>query len=258
GAGDHLDQQAQVGIDAAGVLFLDQVTGQGNRAHGAPAGLGDPAIVRHLETGGRPPTLTPDSDPGVRVGGLTPVGGMVEGMPLLPLATALGLGLLIGAVTERGHPGPQTIAGLRTHALAALCGAVALWLHLAAFVPVLVLLGVFVAMSYRQSQHEDPGLTSEIALVLTCLLGGLAVGLPELAAGLGVVVAVLLYAKAPLHRITRDLVSEAELQDGLILLASALVILPLVPDRTLDPWGVFNPSLLWTLVVLVMAISTLG
>src|SRR5690606_41048181 len=31
-----------------------------------------------------------------------------------------------------------------------------------------------------------------------------------------------------------------------------------VPDRTLDPWGVFNPSLLWTLVVLVMAISTLG
>jgi uncharacterized membrane protein (DUF4010 family) len=183
---------------------------------------------------------------------------MVEGMPLLPLATALGLGLLIGAVTERGHPGPQTIAGLRTHALAALCGAVALWLHLAAFVPVLVLLGVFVAMSYRQSQHEDPGLTSEIALVLTCLLGGLAVGLPELAAGLGVVVAVLLYAKAPLHRITRDLVSEAELQDGLILLASALVILPLVPDRTLDPWGVFNPSLLWTLVVLVMAISTLG
>src|SRR5690606_15304299 len=186
GAGDHLDQQAQVGIDAAGVLFLDQVTGQGNRAHGAPAGLGDPAIVRHLETGVRPPTLTPDSGPPTptpgseqRVGtkGLTPVGGMVEGMPLLPLATALGLGLLIGAVTERGHPGPQTIAGLRTHALAALCGAVALWLHLAAFVPVLVLLGVFVAMSYRQSQHEDPGLTSEIALVLTCLLGGLAVGL---------------------------------------------------------------------------------
>ncbi|KAA2284054.1 MgtC/SapB family protein [Arenimonas fontis] len=185
---------------------------------------------------------------------------MATETPWVPLATALGLGLLIGAVRERrqqDRPSPPE-AGLRTHGLAALCGAVALWLQPAAFVAVLVLVGVFVAMSYRQSRTEDPGLTGEVALVLTTLLGGLAVGLPELAAALGVVVAVLLYAKAPLHRIARDLVSEAELQDGLILLASALVILPLVPDRNLDPWGVFNPALLWKLVVLVMAISAMG
>jgi uncharacterized membrane protein (DUF4010 family) len=86
----------------------------------------------------------------------------------------------------------------------------------------------------------------------------MAVPLPALAGALGVVVAALLYAKAPLHRLTRDLLSERELQDGLILLASALVILPLVPNRTLGPYDVFNPATLWKLVVLVMAISALG
>lgn len=177
---------------------------------------------------------------------------------LLPLGTALGLGLLVGAVRERRKPEAAVVAGLRTHALVALMAAVALWLGPAVFVTALLLVGVFAALSYRQSRDQDPGLTGEVALVLTALLGGLALRAPGLAGGLGVLVAVLLYAKAPLHRLTRDLVSEHELQDGLILLASALVILPLVPDRTLGPYDVFNPATLWKLVVLVMAISALG
>jgi uncharacterized membrane protein (DUF4010 family) len=37
-----------------------------------------------------------------------------------------------------------------------------------------------------------------------------------------------------------------------------LVVLPLLPDRTLGPFAVFNPRKLWLLVVLVMAISALG
>ena len=183
---------------------------------------------------------------------------MPPDLPLLPLGTALGVGLLVGAVRERRHPERPTSAGLRTHALAALAGAVALWLDPVAFAVVLALVGVFAAMSYRQSQAEDPGLTGEITLVLTCLLGGLAEGLPALAAGLGVVVAALVYLKAPLHRLARERVSEAEVRDGLVLLASALVVLPLLPDRTIGPYDVFNPRVLWLLVVLVMAISAAG
>ncbi|GAB2499534.1 MgtC/SapB family protein [Arenimonas alkanexedens] len=177
---------------------------------------------------------------------------------LLSLGTALGLGLLVGAVRERRRPEPTVVAGLRTHALAALSGAVSLWLGPLVFAVVVALTGLFAAMSYRASQAHDPGLTSEVALVLTTLLGGLAVPVPALAGALGVVVAVLLYAKAPLHRLTRDLLSEREMQDGLVLLASALVILPLVPNRTLGPFDVFNPATLWKLVVLMMAISALG
>lgn len=178
---------------------------------------------------------------------------------LLPsLAAALGLGLLIGAVRERRETRKEIVAGLRTHALTALAGVTALWLGAAAFAVVLALAGGFVAMSYWVSRDHDPGLTGEIALVLTCLLGGLALPQPALAAGLGVLTAVLLYAKQPLQRLTRELLSEREVQDGLLLLASALVILPLLPNRPLGPFGVFNPATLWTLVVLVMAISALG
>lgn len=177
---------------------------------------------------------------------------------LLPLGTALGVGLLIGVVRERRLPEVAVVAGLRTHALAALSGVVALHVSPAVFIAVLLLVGVFAAMSYRQTRDADPGLTGEVALVLTTLLGGLALALPGLAGALGVLVAVLLYAKHPLHRLTRDLVSEQELRDGLLLLASALVVLPLLPDRTLGPFDVFNPATLWKLVVLVMAISALG
>ncbi len=177
---------------------------------------------------------------------------------LLSLGSALGLGLLIGVVRERRKPEVAVVAGLRTHALVALGGAVALWLGVAAFVATVLLVGALSALSYRNSRDEDPGLTGEIALVVTALLGGLALSAPALAGALGVVVAALLYAKGPLHRLSRDLISEKEVRDGLLLLASALVVLPVLPDRTIGPYDVFNPATLWKLVVLVMAISALG
>lgn len=177
---------------------------------------------------------------------------------LLSFASALGVGLLIGVIRERRRPGVEVAAGIRTHSLVALAGAVALWLLPAAFIATLALVGVLAALSYHRGPDQEPGLTGEFGLVLTVLLGGLAVPLPALASALGVVVAVLLYAKAPLHKLSRELISEKELRDGLLLLASAMVVLPLIPDRTMGPFDVFNPRTLWKLVVLVMAISALG
>lgn len=177
---------------------------------------------------------------------------------LLTFSSALGLGLLIGLVRERSHPSGQSIAGLRTHALAALTAAVAATIGLPVFLVALAVLGLLAAVAYRTTQEGDPGLTGEIALVLTFVLGGLAVRSAAVAAGLAVVVAVLLYAKAPLHRLSRERLSEREVFDGLMLLASALVILPILPDRALGPLDVINPATLWKLVVLVMAVSALG
>jgi uncharacterized membrane protein (DUF4010 family) len=185
----------------------------------------------------------------------TALGLGLDGATLLRLGAALGLGLLVGAVREHLHPKPE-VAGIRTYALAALGGAMALWLGTAVFVVAVAACGAFAALGYRRS--GDPGLTGEVALVVTCLLGGVALRAPGLAGALGVVVAMLLYAKAPLHRLARELMSEAEMRDGLTLLASALVVLPLLPDRAMGPFDVFNPALLWKLVVLVMAMSALG
>jgi uncharacterized membrane protein (DUF4010 family) len=177
---------------------------------------------------------------------------------LLPMATALGLGLLIGAVRERRQGQWRIAAGLRTHAIAALAGAVGHALGMPVLVAVLAVVGTLGALSYYRSRATEPGITGEVALLLTTMLGALALTSQALAAGLGVVLAVLLHAKAPMHRLAREWLSEREVHDGLILLASALVVLPLLPDRTLGPFAVFNPRKLWLLVVLVMAISALG
>ena len=142
---------------------------------------------------------------------------------LLPaLLTALGLGLLIGTVRERQQA--DALAGVRTHALAALLGAIALHLGTAEFLIGLGLVTGLVLIGYWRSSEADRGLTGEIALMLTTLLGALSLEHPTLAAGLGVIAAALLYAKASLHRLTRELLSEREVHDGLILLASALIV----------------------------------
>jgi len=180
---------------------------------------------------------------------------------------ALGIGLLIGVVRERpeagapadGTPAARTVrAGLRTHAVLALAAAAAMQLGTGVFAVLLLAVAALAVAAYWASHREDPGMTGEVALLLTTLLAAYAMRAPALAAGLGVVVAILLQAKRALHRFVRELVGERELQDALLLAAAALVVLPLLPDHALDPWGALRPALLWKFVVLVMAVGMAG
>lgn len=177
--------------------------------------------------------------------------------PVLPaLLTALGIGLLIGMVRERQHI--ESFAGVRTHALTAMAAALAADLGMAPLLAVLAMVVTLVSLAYWRSSRHDPGLTGEVALMLTALLGALAVTQTALAAGLAAVTAALLYAKNPLHRFAREVLTEREVHDGIILLASALIILPMLPDRAVDAYGVLNPARLWRLVVLVMLVGAIA
>jgi uncharacterized membrane protein (DUF4010 family) len=177
------------------------------------------------------------------------------------LLTALGVGLLIGLMRERrsGDPdsGPSA-AGLRTHALAALGAALAWHLGPNVFLVTLAISGLLVTVSYRRSAEKDIGLTGEFALLVTVLLGALAMISVGMSAAMGVVCALLLHLRSQLHHLGRELISEQEVHDGLVLAASALVVLPLLPDEPIDPWGVIVPASLWNLVVLVMAAGVAG
>lgn len=177
--------------------------------------------------------------------------------PLLPAAlTALGVGLMIGVVRERQHH--ESFAGVRTHALTALAGVLATRLGMPVLALLLLMVAALAGLAYWRTSAKDAGVTGEIALMLTALLGALAVTQPAMASGLGALTAVLLYAKTPLHRFSQELLSEDEVHDGLILLASALVILPLLPDKAIDPYGVLNLAKLWRLVVLVMLVGAVA
>lgn len=181
------------------------------------------------------------------------------------LAVALGCGLLIGLERERRkRSGPRReAAGLRSFALAALAGALAQamaqpLLVAAGALAVLVLAGVAYAHSRFAGASDDPGLTTELALFVTYLLGVLAVVQPPLAAAAGVVVAALLAAREPLHRFATRALTQAELHDGLLLGALALVLLPLLPAGSV-PWlGGLQPRLLVGLLVLILVLQAAG
>ncbi len=187
---------------------------------------------------------------------------MLSFSPLaLHLAVALGIGLLIGIDRERrkGDGPSRAPAGLRTFAITSLCGAIAVTVGGELLLAV-VTAGIFAlaGLSYWRALDKDPGLTTEAALVVTVLLGGFAMREPALAAALGVIVAGLLTARTTLHRFVRSVLTEEEVRDGLVFAAATLVVLPLLPDKAIGPYGALNPRTIWIVVILVMGISAFG
>jgi uncharacterized membrane protein (DUF4010 family) len=180
---------------------------------------------------------------------------------ILNLAVALGVGLLIGAERERrkGADPSRSPAGIRTFAVTSLAGAVSFLVGGGALLAIMIAgVVILTVAAYWRGHDVDPGLTTEIALILTALLGGLSMQQPMLAAGLGVVVAVLLAARSRLHHFVRSVLTEDELNDALVFAGATLVILPLVPDRPMGPFSAINPHSIWVLVILVMGISGMG
>lgn len=180
---------------------------------------------------------------------------------MLNLVSAVAVGALIGAERERrkGEGPARSPAGIRTFTITSIAGAVAFSLGGVVLLAVLTAcVAAMAAVSYWRAQDQDPGLTTEIVLVLTSLLGGLCTRAPQTAAAIAVTVTVLLYAKAWLHNLVISVISKDELDDALIFAAATLVVLPLVPNRQMGPYLALNPHSIWIVIVLVMAISAAG
>jgi len=177
------------------------------------------------------------------------------------LAIALAIGLMIGAERERRIAEEKThkAAGVRTFALTALLGGVLVQLaQPGVVVGGLVVVAALLVIAFAIGEHTDPGMTSEVALLLTFGLGALAQTQPRLAASAGVVTAFLLVLRAPLHKVVREVISETEMTDAIMFAVAAIVVLPMLPDEPIDPWDAINPFVLWRLVVIIMAITSAG
>ena len=120
------------------------------------------------------------------------------------------------------------------------------------------IVGMLSEVAYQRSRDEDPGMTTEISLLLTCLLGGLATREPALASVIGATLALLLAARNRIHYFVRGVLFECELQNAFLFAAAALIILPLSPDRFIGPFDAISLHSIARLVVLMMAISSLG
>ncbi len=186
------------------------------------------------------------------------------------LSVALAIGFLIGL--ERGWQSRneregERAAGLRTHTLAGVLGGVwglltlsrgdagtiALALAFATFSAAIIFFRL------REAVADGTfGATTVVAAMLAFALGAYAVaGDTAAAAATGVAVAGLLALKSALHAFVGRL-SWIELRSGLLLLAMTFILLPLLPNRTVDPWDALNPFELWLMTILIAAISFAG
>lgn len=177
------------------------------------------------------------------------------------LGLALGLGLLVGLEREFRE---ERLAGIRTFPLVTAFGTVCALLAgvyggavVAAGLVGLALL-LLAANGFGREAGRDPGLTTEIALLLMFGVGVYLVqGSRSVAIVVGAGVAVLLQAKTSLHRLARGL-TEQDLTAIMRFALLALVTLPVLPDRTFGPYDVLNPRKLWLMVVLIVGMNLAG
>lgn len=187
--------------------------------------------------------------------------GIDDPLPWLGIAVAAGAGLLIGVERERrkAQSSHKVFAGVRTFTVAALAGALAQslgqpWMVVAGA----ALIGVLIATSYLRSSHDHPGITTELALFVTYLIGVAAIEQPVLAAGVSVLVTILLVSRSRLQTFANEVLSADELRDALILAASALIVLPLAPATPIEWLGGVDLRRIWGVVVLLLAIQAAG
>lgn len=180
------------------------------------------------------------------------------------LLVTAAIGLIIGLEREFNTHGERAhVGGIRTFTLAAMLGYLSgtvaansvLWV-----IP-FTILGFFLLLSviyYYQVRQERYGLTSELSMLSTLLLGILvSQGYVQESLAVVVVMTALLSVKEQVHGIVKK-ITEEEMFAFIKFAVLALLILPILPDKSFGPEGLINSLELGWLVIIVLSISFTG
>lgn len=194
----------------------------------------------------------------------------------LQFGLAAALGFLIGLEREMRDKDSITL-GIRDFVLFALLGAVSgyatllydnSWLIIA----VLAGLSALLLSSYWAGRKHGPGITTELAALLTFFLGVMIMrGAFELAIALAIFSLGVLFTK-PQIKDFRARVQMHEMRAVLLFLTITFIVLPVLPNQSLDRLFSFpvaaefievmlsalNPYKIWLIVVLVSLVSFVG
>jgi len=171
----------------------------------------------------------------------------------LKMAVAIGIGMLAGMEREWSNKD----VGIRTFAIVALLGMLASLIGQNVAVAALVGVFLLVAAMNTRSILADHSLeiTTSAALMVIYLLG-LLVGLGHIftpVAG-AIVMTMLLAWKTELSRFAGGL-QPSEIRSAVLLGPIGFVIYPVLPNRYVDPWQLFNPSDAWISVIAIAGIG---
>lgn len=194
--------------------------------------------------------------------------------PYPSLALALLSGLLIGLEREHSKPAAEAkrgfTGGVRTYPIFAMLGATsALMMEKAGPLPLFgagLGLSLLLAIGYwRDVEEGHVGLTSEGSALLTFFLGALATAQVIqplrmrifVVASIAVAITFLLSAKSELRQFSAKL-SRDDVIATLKFLIIAVIILPLLPNEPLGPYGALNPYRIGFMVLLIAGIGFVG
>lgn len=186
---------------------------------------------------------------------------------LVSLVVSACLGALVGLIrqwSDQSAPeGEVDLGGVRTYTFWAMLGCLGAyagqtyspWL----LVTTLALVGAHqIAATLKVPSDRRPGGTTFASALLTLFVGMLVFWqLRQVAIVVAATTMVLLGLKQRLHTLTRTFTA-ADIRATLQFVAITGVVLPLVPDRELGPFGGFNPYSTWLMVVLISGVGFAG
>jgi uncharacterized membrane protein (DUF4010 family) len=193
---------------------------------------------------------------------------MLDWQMVQNIIISLALGAVVGlerqSHSQKSEGDASSSTGVRTFSLASLLGTVSAIASENGFPGLVYLTGagyflmILAYLVFQFRQHEGmPGITTEVAALILFVLGVLVPYNPMLAAALGVIVAAILSVKRYTHGAVEQL-SQAEILATMKFLLLLVVLLPILPDASMGPGGIYNPRELGYLVVLISAISFVG
>ena len=178
------------------------------------------------------------------------------------IGTAITAGLLIGIErgwTQRRSQRGTRVAGVRTFTLIGLGGGLAgllgskgqPWAATAIIVAASAILVIGYWNSAKDSRDATTSVAGLVTLAIACLAGAGSVGLAIACAAATVLV---LAMREEIHGFVSRL-DEADVKALARFAVIALGVLPFLPDQPMGPYGAWNPSKLWWVVVLVTGFS---
>ncbi len=180
------------------------------------------------------------------------------------IAVVVFIGLLIGLEREYSRKKDEKIfAGIRTFPLIGLLGFISAlissisvdWLYAIFFIGFAML---STAAYYSAAVQGRRGGTSEVAGFLVFLLGSMVFwGYMHLPVILAIIITLFLSLKIQLHSFVGRINAE-DIYATLKLSIITLIILPILPNKTIGPLNVLNPIHIWYMVIFVSGLSFLG
>lgn len=171
------------------------------------------------------------------------------------------IAILAGFLTglERAHHKRQ-MAGIRFFILVALISSISAYVGKELGTPVFIAIALAGILIYSiiliRAANYKANYTTGLAVIAMSLIGVLAgYGYIKFALAGAVILPLILIFKDELEVLEHKYKTKEDVLGGLKFLVIALILLPLIPNRALDPWGIINLFHLVLFIVLITGVQ---